>query len=146
MSPAAPCRRSTIILPHLEALFVQHVSWLHAASVLVCVLLILGVLARRRKRIHIPFMVAAIGIDVAIVAVIEFGPGLGAIASAEAKMGPLMIVHIAISVSVLVLYGVQVVTGIKKARGGSSRLHGKVMPWLLALRLGNLFTSFLVMQ
>ena len=124
----------------------QHVSWLHVASVLVCVLLTLGVLARRRKRVHIPFMVAAIGIDVTIVAVIEFGPGLGAIASAEAKLGPLLIVHITMSVLVLVLYGVQVVTGIKKARGRSSRLHGKVMPWLLALRLGNLFTSFLVMQ
>ena len=121
-----------------------HTSLLHAASILVCVLLILGVLARRRKRTHIPFMIAAIGIDLTIVAIIEFGRG--AIASAQAKMGPLMIVHITMSVLVLVLYGVQVVTGIKKARGRSSRLHGKVMPWLLALRLGNLFTSFLVMQ
>ena len=124
----------------------QHTSWLHAASILVCVLLTLGVLARRRKRRHIPFMVVAIAIDLAIVGVIEFGPGLGAIGSAKAKMGPLMIVHITMSVLVLVLYGIQVVTGIKKARGGTSRLHGKVMPWLLALRLGNLFTSFLVMQ
>ena len=122
----------------------QHTSLLHVASILVCVLLILGVLARRRKRTHIPFMIAAIGIDLTIVVIIEFGRGV--IASAEEKMGPLMIVHITMSVLVLVLYGIQVVTGIKKARGRSSRLHGKVMPWLLALRLGNLFTSFLVMQ
>jgi hypothetical protein len=122
----------------------QHFSWLHAASVLVCVLLILGVLARRRRRAHIPLMLGAILIDLTIVAVIEFDRD--AIATAEAKMGPLMIVHIAISVLVLVLYGVQVVTGIKKVRGRSSPLHGKVMPWLLTLRLGNLVTSFLVMQ
>lgn len=116
--------------------------WLKIISAFVCLILVVGVLNRRRRRVHIPLMVSALIIDLSVVAYIEFTRD--AVASAQKKMGPLMIVHLAFSISVLILYGVQVYTGIKKARGGVSRTHGKVMPWFLLARFGNLFTSFFV--
>ena len=122
----------------------HYVTWLHTASALVCVLLIVGVLVRRRRKIHIPLMISAIAIDVTIVLIIEFGRG--ALQQAQAKMGPLMIVHIALSVAVLIGYGIQVFTGIKKLRNRPTRTHAAVMPLLLAVRLGNFITSLMVMN
>ena len=118
-------------------------NWLNYLSIAVCVLLLGGYLNRRRKSLHITLMVTAMATDVAMVlyleitrAVIESLPGRG--------VTPLLGTHIAMSVAVLVLYGVQVATGIKKARGKPSTRHGKVALWLLVLRLGNLVTSFFV--
>lgn len=120
-------------------------SWIHMLSAVVCVLLLVGVLNRSRKKIHIPLMISAVVIDLAMVLYIELNRG--ALASAAEKWGGLMAVHIAMSVMVLVLYGVQITTGIKKARGlATSNLHVRSMPWLLALRFGNFFTSILVMS
>ncbi|MCP4246476.1 MAG: hypothetical protein GY778_05455 [bacterium] len=117
---------------------------LHMASAAACVLLIVGVLSRHRRNIHIPLMIAAIVIDLAIVLVIEFGRG--ALQQAQARMGPLMITHIALSVAVLVGYGIQVFTGIKKLRHRPTHTHAAVMPLLLAARLGNFVTSLIVMN
>ncbi|MHC4063129.1 MAG: hypothetical protein ACYSUI_01305 [Planctomycetota bacterium] len=116
---------------------------LHTLSVVVCVLLITGVLVRRRRSLHIPLMAGAIAIDLGIVLIIELGRG--ALQQAQAKMGLLIVVHIAISVAVLVGYAIQVVTGIRKLRGRPSRVHPGVMPLLLAARLANLATSIIVM-
>jgi len=116
---------------------------IHIISILVCILLVVGVLNRRRKTIHIPLMVTAIGIDLAMVLYIELTRG--AVKAAEERMGLLMIVHIIISVGVLVLYGIHVWTGIKKARGGSSPTHGRIMYATVALRFLNLITSIMVM-
>lgn len=116
---------------------------IHYVSLLVCILLIVGVRYRTRRRVHIPLMLSAILIDVGMVLYIELSRG--AIKSAQAKMGPLMMVHIAISVSVLVLYAIQVYSGIRKFRGGTSALHRRVMWPTLVLRIGNFVTSIMVM-
>jgi hypothetical protein len=87
-------------------------------------------------------MLLAILTDLGIVIYIEVTRD--AIASAKAKMGPLMVVHIFLSCSVLVMYGIQVITGIGNVRGRKRRLHTRTAPWLLAARFGNLLTSFLV--
>lgn len=123
-------------------MFMVALTTLKLLSILAFLILVVGVLFRRDRRIHIPLMLTAIIIDLSIVAYIEITRD--ALAAAKAKMGTLMIVHIALSVSVLILYAVQVVTGIRNVRGGKSHAHRKTMPWLVAARLGNLITSFLV--
>ena len=108
----------------------------------ICALLVIGVLNRRRKRVHIPLMVTAFVSDVAMLLYIEISRN--AIETARTSMGPLMGVHIALSVAVLVLYVGQIVTGIKKARGKSRPWHGKAGIALLLCRFGTLITSFMV--
>lgn len=119
-------------------------GYLEITSIFVCVLLVVGYLNRRQKKIHIPMMVSAFVIDMTIVLIIEFSRG--AIDAAKSKMGPLMIVHICISVTVILLYITQIVSGIKKARGKPCGWHGHTGLMLLITRLGNLVTSFMVMQ
>ena len=111
----------------------------------VFVLLIIGVLNRRRVRVHVPIMVSAITIDVGLVLYLELARGVIESIPGREK-SPLLMFHIFLSVTVLVLYGIQIVTGIKKARGKPNATHGKVMIWLLVIRFGNLITSFLVMR
>jgi len=127
-----------------ELTWPQSFTWLHIVSALVCALLIAGVLARRCRNIHIPLMISAIVSDLAIVLIIEFGRGV--LQQSQTRMGPLMIVHIAISVIVLIGYGIQVGTGIKKLRGRATRTHASVMPLLIIARLGNFLTSLLVLN
>ncbi len=117
-------------------------SPLKIISIGVCVALVVGYIYRRRPRVHVPLMLAAFVVDLAMVVYIEVARD--AIASAKAKMGMLMIVHILISVGVLVLYVVQVVSGLANLRGRRSRRHGPAGTSLLVLRLGNLLTSFMV--
>ena len=45
-------------------------------SVAVCVILVIGVLNRRRKRIHIPLTLTAMGIDVGMVLYLEIRRGV----------------------------------------------------------------------
>ena len=88
-------------------------------------------------------MISAITIDLGLVLYLEIARGV--VESIPARpMTPLLFVHILMSVSVIVMYGVQVYGGIKNARGNRSVAHRKVMPWLLLIRFGNLVTSFLV--
>ena len=89
-------------------------------------------------------MVSAFVIDMIIVLIIELTRG--AVDSAKAKMGTLMIVHICISVAVILLYIGQIISGIKKAKGKPGGWHGQTVLMLLITRLGNLVTSFMVMN
>jgi len=57
---------------------------------------------------------------------------------------PLLVIHILISVTVLVLYGVQVVTGYRNARGRRNAWHPLIARLFLPLRFANLVTSFLI--
>jgi len=111
-------------------------------SILACILIAVGLTQRRRRSVHIPLMLTAFLIDMGIVAYIEFNRG--AIAAAKAKWGALMVVHIIISVLVLVLYVVQIVSGIRKARGSAAHWHKLTGISFAVLRFGNLVTSFLV--
>lgn len=116
---------------------------LQLLSCFVCFILTVGFFNRRRKRIHIPLMVSALIIDLGMVvylevtrAVIESVPGRG--------VTPLLWFHIALSLFVLLLYGMQVWTGIRKARGITSERHRPMGYTLLVTRYGNLITSILV--
>jgi hypothetical protein len=121
------------------------VTLLAYVNFLVVVIVVVGVLSRRKRRIHIPLMVVALGIDLAMVLYLELTRAVVETLP-DREMAPLLVVHIAISVLVLVLYGVQVATGIRNARGQRSKAHRKVMIWFLLLRLGNAITSVLIMS
>ncbi len=112
-------------------------------SVAVCVILVIGVLNRRRKRIHIPLMLTAMGIDVGMVLYLEIRRGVVE-SIPHRPMTPLLVIHILISVTVLILYGVQVVTGYRNARGRRSAWHPRIARLFLPLRFANLITSFLI--
>ncbi len=121
---------------------VAALSGLKILSITACALLVTGYLNRKRRGIHIPLVVSAFVIDMAIVLYIEISRG--ALEAAQAKMGPLMIVHITLSVITILLYFGQIVTGIRKLRGKPSAWHGVGGRLLLLFRFGNLVTSFLV--
>jgi len=126
----------------IAAMYFIEITGLKWLSILACTLILVGYSQRRRKRVHIPVMLTALVIDLTIVVCIEVTRDV--IASAQAKMGTLMKIHIAISVTVLVLYGVQVWTGIQKARGRYKPWHGRTGVTFILFRLGNLVTSFMV--
>jgi len=112
-------------------------------SAFVCFILVIGVLNRRRKRIHIPLMLTAMAIDVGMVLYLEIRRGV--VESIPTRpMTLLLAVHITISVLVLILYGVQVVTGFRNAKGRRSTWHPWIAGLLLPLRFSNLITSFMI--
>jgi len=115
---------------------------LRTLSVCVYILLIIGFANRGRRRVHIPLMTTAFAIDMAMLLYIELSRD--AIATARTTHSGLLQFHIGLSVVVIVLYLGQVYTGIRKARGRSSRWHGKAGVVLLVARLGNLITSFMI--
>jgi hypothetical protein len=119
------------------------VSELKYVSMAVCAIVLVGIAVRKHRRVHIPLMLTALAIDLGVVLFIEFDRG--AFQSAQDKMGPMMIIHISFSAMVLILYGIQVATGIARLRGRPGLSHAKWPVWFLIARFGNLITSFLIM-
>ena len=112
-------------------------------SVLVCVILVIGVLNRRRKRIHIPMMLTAMAIDVGMVLYLEIRRGVVE-SIPKRPMTLLLFVHLTVSVLVLILYAAQVVTGYRNAKGRRSAWHPRIAALFLPLRFANLITSFMI--
>jgi len=122
------------------------IVWAHPLKLLsafVCVLIVVGLLNRRRKRVHIPLMLSALAIDLGIVLYLEIRRGVVE-SIPHRPMTPLLIIHIAISVAVLVLYGFQVYTGIQNAKGRRSAWHPKAATAFVILRFANLATSWMI--
>jgi len=117
---------------------------LHYVSIGVCLLLVAGIAVRKNKYSHIPFMVSAFVIDILMVLGIELNRH--AIRTAYTTHDRIMQIHIVISVLVVLLYVFQIVTGIRKAKGIPSKLHGSTGFALLALRIGNFVTSLMIMH
>lgn len=116
---------------------------LKVLSAFVCLLIVIGFVNRSRKKVHISMMLSALVIDVGIVLYLELTRQV--IESIPQRdMTPLLIFHICLSVAVLILYGVQVYTGIKNARGQRSSVHPKTAIIFLVTRFGNLITSYMV--
>lgn len=116
---------------------------LKVLSALVCVMLVAGVLNRRRRHIHIPLMVSSFLIDLGIVLYLEIRRGV--VESIPGRpMTPLLIVHITLSTIVLVFYGVQIYTGIQNAKGNRRPWHRTGAVAFLITRFGNLITSFMI--
>ena len=122
------------------------IVWAHPLKLLsafVCVLIVVGLFNRRRRRVHIPLMLSAFAIDLGIVLYLEIRRGV--IESIPHRpMTPLLFIHILISVAVLVLYGIQVYSGIQNAKGRRSALHPKTAKVFVVLRFANLVTSWMI--
>ena len=114
-----------------------------AISAFVCVLLVIGYVNRTKKKLHISMMLSALAIDLGIVLYLELTRQVVE-SVATRDMSPLLIFHICLSTVVLILYGVQVYTGIKNVKGKRSTVHPKTAIIFLITRFGNLITSYLV--
>ena len=123
------------------------------AGTLVVGLLAYGLWHRRRPRIHMPVMKACFITDLANVALIEvsgaFLRGQSAVAKGvDATItggSPLLVFHIAVSLLVLVGYGVAWVTGRRLHRTGRGRRTHRINACVfIPVRLANWVTSFMV--
>lgn len=121
---------------------------LKAISIFVFLILLVGYAYRRRRKIHVPLMLSAFAIDMGLVAYIELNRSAiktaQSIITPDAGPGPLMTVHIIMSVIVVLLYFWQIYTGIGKLRGKRNPSHPYTGIVFLLLRFGNLVTSFIV--
>jgi len=117
-------------------------SLLQAISVFVVALLFFGLARRRNPRVHIPVMLTAFAADVALVLYIELSRG--AIETAVGPTPTIMKIHIFFSVTTVVLYVVQIVTGARRYRGRGGKYHKETGIAFIAFRLLNLVTSFLI--
>jgi uncharacterized membrane protein YozB (DUF420 family) len=115
-------------------------------SALVCILVVVGLFKRTKRRTHITMMASALTIDLGIVLYLEITRHVVESVPSRDPSG-LLLFHIALSVVVLVLYGVQVYTGItRKLKNLPCPLHKKAAVLFVITRFGNLITSIIVMQ
>ncbi|MGA2882936.1 MAG: hypothetical protein ABSG13_28650 [Bryobacteraceae bacterium] len=116
----------------------------HATSTLVLLILIAGILLRRRRRIHIPVMITAFSLDLLSVLAIEISRS--AIKKATSSPPPLLLFHVIVSVFALVFYGVMFVLG-ERVRNGAEQLrpwHRRVAWMFGACRTTNYVTSWMI--
>lgn len=117
---------------------------LHIASTLVLVLVVTGLLNRRRPNIHLKFMVAAFTVDLLLVLYIEFTRG--AVERVASQVDSLLWFHAGVSLAVLLSYvamialGRQLLTGQMTARA----THRNLGIAFCVLRSLNYVTSFMV--
>ncbi len=108
---------------------------------IVIVLLIAGLSQRHRPGRHIPFMVSAMVIDLALVLYLEFTREV--IEKTFQPMSGLLIFHISVATTVLLLYVGMAGTGIWNYKtGGKTRAHKWMAPVCVLLRVTTFITSF----
>jgi len=116
----------------------------HAASTLVLLILIAGLLLRRHRRVHIPVMITAFSLDLASVLAIEINRG--AIKKAVSSPPPLLLFHVLVSVAALAFYVVMFVVG-ERVRKGAVHLrpwHRRAAWVFAACRTANYITSWAI--
>lgn len=122
-----------------------------AISTLAVLLILVGWKYRKQRAIHIPAMSLAFLVDLGLLLYIE--TSRQAIATLQKNMSTgadaqLLYFHVAVSAIMLILYCVQIGTGIRLAKGRAvSRIfHEKAGKLFLACRLLNYITSFFVVS
>jgi hypothetical protein len=120
-------------------------------STLVLIIIAVGVWFKRRPEIHIPVMCCAFAMDLGLLLYIEVTRHAvenlsESIQSAVPDL--LLYFHVLVSVLTLILYGVQIITGIKLSKGriNARQLHLKSAYLFITCRLLNYITSFFVIQ
>jgi hypothetical protein len=116
----------------------------HAASTLILLILVAGILLRRRRGIHVPVMITAFSLDLMLVLAIEIRRG--AIKKAISAPPPLLLFHVIVSVSALLFYAVMFVLG-ERVRKGEERLRPwhRRTAWIFATcRVTNYITSWMI--
>ncbi len=120
-------------------------TWLMQSQSLCIVLLIVaGVIVRRRRPLHVKIMSTAMIWDVILILQIELSRS-AILKATKAMTNPLILnIHISIAVSTVILYGFMVYTGRKLLSGQESiRPRHKLLGWTtLSMRILTFITSF----
>ncbi len=120
-------------------------------STLVLAVIALGVWFRERPTLHIPLMSTAFAMDLGLLLYIEFTrhavEKLGETMQSPTPDG-LLYFHVAVSGLTLVLYFVQIFTGMRLYKGTTANrlLHRSGALLFIGCRLLNYITSFFVVQ
>jgi len=119
-------------------------------STLVLVILTIALIYRHNRKIHVPLMFIAFAIDLTLVLVIELQRH--AVEKVVSQVNYFTWFHAAVSLTVLVLYGLQIYSGQKITKIDKSlnlvdynktvSFHTKVAGAFILLRLTNYVTSF----
>ena len=120
-------------------------TWLMQIQSLCIVLLMLaGIIVRRRRQLHIKIMSIAIIWDVLLILQIELSRS-AILKASKAMTNPVMLnIHISIAVSSVILYVFMVYTG-RKLLSGQNEIRSKhrVLGWTtLTMRILTFITSF----
>lgn len=120
-------------------------TWLMQIQSLCIVLLIVaGVVVRRRRQLHVKIMSVAMIWDIILILQIELSRS-AILKATHALSNPLILnIHISIAVSTVILYGFMVYTGRKLLSGDNSiRPQHKILGWTtLSMRILTFITSF----
>lgn len=120
-------------------------TWLMQIQSLCIVLLMLaGIIVRRRRQIHVKIMSVAMIWDVILILQIELSRS-AILKATHAITNPLILnIHISIAVSTVILYGFMVYTGRKLLSGQNEiRPRHKLLGWTtFGMRILTFITSF----
>jgi len=120
-----------------------------AISTVILLILAFGLYKRHQPRVHIPVMLTAFGLDVGLVLYIELTRHAiqTAADSVTAPMAhPLLLFHIAVSLTTIILYVLLSKSGSEVYRGQTDKLksHRNMAAVFIICRLTNYATSFFI--
>jgi hypothetical protein len=120
-------------------------TWLmQFQSFSILLLMLAGIIVRRRRQLHVKIMSAAMVWDVILILQIELSRS-AILKATHAVTNPLILnIHISIAVSTVVLYGFMIYTGRKLLSGQNQiRPRHKILGWTtLTMRILTFITSF----
>ncbi len=120
-------------------------TWLmQSQSLCIVLLLVAGIIVRRRRQLHVKIMSVGMIWDVILILQIELSRS-AILKATKAITNPLILnIHISIAVATVILYGFMVYTGRKMLSGDVKiRPKHKVLGWTtLAMRILTFITSF----
>ena len=120
-------------------------TWLmQSQSLCIVLLMVAGIVVRRRRKLHVKIMSFAMIWDVILILQIELSRSAILKASKAMTNALALNVHVSIAVSTVILYGFMVYTGRKLLNGENSiRPRHKVLGWTtFSLRVLTFVTSF----
>lgn len=120
-------------------------TWLmQSQSLCILLLMVAGVIVRRRRQLHVKIMSAVIIWDVILILQIELSRSAILKASKAVTNALALNIHVSIAVSTVILYGFMIYTGRKLLRGQEQiRPRHKVLGWTtLSMRILTFVTSF----
>ena len=120
-----------------------------AISTVAVILIGLGLAYRRRAEIHMPLMFAAFSVDIGLLLYIEWSRhAIEQLADASGTPGEhwFLIFHVSVSAIMLVLYLVQIASGLALIKGNTQRRSWhKAAGWaFVGFRLLNYVTSWMM--
>lgn len=119
--------------------------WVQGYVGAVLCLIYVGVIFRRKRKIHVPIMLASFVLDMTAVIYLEFNRGV--VMKAFEKVSEYMFqIHLTFAIATLVGYGIALYTGTCLLRGLSMRrLHKINAVFFLIARTGVFITSLFIM-